>query len=397
MPNSAESRRVLRGFAALSFCYFAYAGLFGTYAPLWFESLGFGSFAIGVLAAVQSTTRIVGPYAWAALADHHGRRLKWLRLSCALCLLLASGLLFARDFLGVALVVAALFLATSAVVPLSEAALAAWLSRESELDTGRYGRVRLWGSVGFIASVLLAGWVLDHLQLSHSLTFPLMVLLLLAALLVSARRLRVDEEAVAKSQDGQAQGAWAILCKPEVAWFFTGVFFTVLAHVALYAFFSLYLVQHGHSQTMVGIIWAVGVMAEIAWFALQGRWIHLLHMHTWLVLAAMAAALRFVGIAAWGEHLLMLMLLQLTHALTFAAQHTACISVVSSHFQGHLRGRGQALYGVLGYGLSGVLGGVLGGWLSDHLGLESVFWAASVCALLGAASAWQARRAQQLA
>jgi PPP family 3-phenylpropionic acid transporter len=394
MSNPVQGRRVLRGFAALSFCYFAYAGLFGTYAPLWFESLGFGSFAIGVLAAVQSTTRIVGPYAWAALADHHGQRLKWLRLSCALCLLLAAGLLFSRGFVSVALVVAALFLATSGVVPLSEAALAAWLSREGELDASRYGRVRLWGSVGFIASVLLAGWVLDHLHLAHGLTFPVLVMLLLACLLFAAHRLQVEEEAVAKAHADQAGGAWAIVCKPEVAWFFTGVFFTVLAHVALYTFFSLYLVQHGHSKTMVGVIWAVGVMAEIAWFALQGRWIHLLHMHTWLVLAGLAAALRFAGIAAWGGHLTVLLLLQLTHALSFAVQHTACISVVSSHFQGRLRGRGQALYGVLGYGLSGVLGGVLGGWLSDHLGLESVFWAASGCALLGAVAAAQARRAQ---
>ena len=89
----------------------------------------------------------------------------------------------------------------------------------------------------------------------------------------------------------------------------------------------------------------------------------------------------------------MLLLAQATHAITFAAHHAACIALVNRLFPGRLRGRGQALYTTLGYGLSGVLGGVGGGWVIAHLGFAAVFWAAAACALLAWACARQATRA----
>jgi PPP family 3-phenylpropionic acid transporter len=87
-----------------------------------------------------------------------------------------------------------------------------------------------------------------------------------------------------------------------------------------------------------------------------------------------------------------LVLAQLAHAITFAAHHAACITLVQRHFPGRLRGRGQALYTTLGYGLSGVLGGIGGGWLISHLGYAAVFWAAAACAVLAAACVAQAAR-----
>ena len=86
----------------------------------------------------------------------------------------------------------------------------------------------------------------------------------------------------------------------------------------------------------------------------------------------------------------MLVFAQCLHMLSFAAQHSACIAVITRHFPGRLRGRGQALYAVLGYGASGVVGGVFGGAMTKSLGLTSVFWAASAVAV---AAAWCCRRA----
>lgn len=96
-----------------------------------------------------------------------------------------------------------------------------------------------------------------------------------------------------------------------------------------------------------------------------------------------------MGLDAWP---VALVLAQLSHALTFAAHHAACIDLVHRHFPGRLRGRGQALYTILGYGISGVLGGVGGGWLIDRLGHAAAFWAAGVTALAALACAWQAQR-----
>jgi len=171
------------------------------------------------------------------------------------------------------------------------------------------------------------------------------------------------------------------------------VFLTVLAHTSLYAFYSLYLSSLGYPKGAIGLLWAIAVTAEVLWFRFQGRWTHRLSVHGWLLAAALTTALRMAAIAAFGGHAVVLVIAQCLHALTFAAQHSACIAVISRHFPGRLRGRGQALYAVLGYGASGVIGGVAGGALSEAFGFSAVFWAAAAAALGGVVCC---RRAMQL-
>ena len=95
-------------------------------------------------------------------------------------------------------------------------------------------------------------------------------------------------------------GALSVLRQPVVAWFFAGVFLTVLAHTSLYAFYSLYLASLGYGNGEIGLLWAIGVVVEVVWFYFQGRWLHRLSMHGWLIVAALASALRFALIAAFG-------------------------------------------------------------------------------------------------
>ena len=89
-------------------------------------------------------------------------------------------------------------------------------------------------------------------------------------------------------------------------------------------------------------------------------------------------------------------LAQALHALTFAAHHTACTALLSEYFPGRLRGRGQALYTVIGYGIPGVIGAVCGGWLSEQLGLASVYWLSLLISLLASLTAWQVWRLRPL-
>lgn len=143
----------------------------------------------------------------------------------------------------------------------------------------------------------------------------------------------------------------------------------------------------------MGALWAVSVAVEIVFFATQGRWYRWLTAHGWLQVSASATALRFAAIVAGGVWMPVLVLAQMAHAITFAAHHAACIALVQRHFPGRLRGRGQALYTTLGYGLSGVLGGVGGGWLISHLGYAAVFWAAAGCAVLASGCVVLSQRA----
>ena len=98
------------------------------------------------------------------------------------------------------------------------------------------------------------------------------------------------------------------------------------------------------------------MIAEIGWFYLQGRLIGRFPMERWLVICAAATALRLALTGGLGESLVALVIAQAVHALTFATHHTACISMVTTHFPGRLRARGQALFTVIGYGFGGVVG-----------------------------------------
>jgi len=388
----------LKRFSALTCCYFAAIGLFNPYAPLWFQSLGFSTLAIGGIASLQSWTRVFAPYAWSWAGDHSGRRVELIRLASAAAVLCALGLLLAQALTGlegtprmvaVAVMAALLFVANGGVVPLFEAQLAHLLNRaDGSMDSRRYGRVRVWGSVGFLAAVASFGALLERVGIA---AFPVFVAVMNGLLLMAALRLPVTRDEATHTEP--APPVLPVLRRPEVAWFFASVFFVVLAHTSLYAFFSLYLVELGYGKSAVGGLWAVSVVVEIAFFWTQGRWFPRLQPHQWLLVVALVTALRFVATAAGGASPVVLVLAQLTHAITFAAHHAACIVLVNRYFPARLRGRGQALYTVLGYGLSGLLGGLGGGWVISRLGFAAVFWCAAVCALAGCYAAWRSLRA----
>jgi MFS transporter, PPP family, 3-phenylpropionic acid transporter len=381
-PISAAPRAIWP-YALLSFAYFAGMGLFNPYAPLWLESLGWGPLAIGALASLQSWTRVIAPYAWAWLGDHTGRRTDLIRLGAVLCCFAAWALTWQHGHVvGVLVCAAVLFLANSAVGPLYEAALSQALTTERGLDTARYGRARLWGSVGFIAAVAGFGSLLQWRGVAD---FPWWVLAMSVGLFLASGCLPGGREAHPAGEAAPAIGP--LLRQPRVRWFFATVAMTVLAHSVLYAFFSLYLSSLGLGSQIVGLLWALGVLAEVIFFATQGRFMSRRSPMWWLQLAAWVTAIRFalMGAAPWA--LWLLVPLQILHAFTFGAHHAASVAMVSSLFPGRLRSRGQALYSVLGYGLPGVLGGLGAGWLIEHGGYLSAFTAACICGLLGAVCA----------
>lgn len=382
----------LGAFAVLSALYFGFVGYFNPYLPLWLKELGFGTFAIGVLSAVQSLTRVISPYAWGWLSDHTGQRVWLMRVAAMAAFACAWGLVATPRWVAPGLpyvggVLFLMFLNTSAMMPMAEAAMAQQVSAGGRLDVGRYGRVRVWGSVGFVLTVVVFGFWFERGGLAG---FPWGAVAMLGGLVLAAWRLPAGREATPHASPTPPLGP--VLARPAVRWFFVSLSLMILAHIALYAFFSLHLDALGYGKRMVGLLWAVSVIVEIAWFLVQGRWLDRWPLGHWLAGACALASLRFAATAGLGAHLWVLVLAQAAHAITFAAHHTVAIAFISRHFPDRLRGRGQALFTVLGYGVPGLVGGIAGGALSEALGFAAVFWAASGIAALGALAAWQCAR-----
>ncbi len=386
VPAATAGPRQLVPFAALSGTYFAHIGFFNPYLPLWLKEQGLPLLAISLLASVQSVTRVFAPYAWGALSDHTGERVKLLRISAALALVASAGLWMPGNAWWIGLVLLLLFTNTSSMMSLTEAAMAHLVAG----DWGRYGRVRLWGSAGFMVTVFAAGAWFERGGMG---SFPAWTALTLAGVLACTLWLPDVREEPHQAGSAPAGAVGAVLRRPVVRWFFASLFFHVMAHFAVYAFYSLYLDSLGYSKATIGMLWAVSVAVEIAWFYLQGRLLGRFGMARWLVVCAVATAIRMGMTAAMGAWLAALFVAQLLHALTFATHHTACIALVSRYFPGRLRGRGQALFTVTGYGCGGVLGVLAGGAIASRWGFAVMF---GVATLLGVAATLCALRVQRL-
>lgn len=378
------TRRQLLPFSALSASYFAHIGFFNPYLPLWLKEMGYGLLAVSLLMIVPSVTRLIGPLAWGWLSDHTGERVRLLRYAASAALLISLGLWVDGGTAWLAAVLFFMFLHTSAMMPMSEAALAHLVSAGGAFDAKRYGRVRLWGSLGFLVTVFAAGAWFELWGLGHFPAWTVASMLLVTASVWCLPDLKEDHAA----HETQPT-LWPVLRQRPVPWFFASAFFHVLAHMGLYIYFSLHLDALGYGKTVIGLMWAVSVVVEIVWFYTQGRWLPRLSLTAWLLLCALLTALRMALTAGWASVWGVLLFAQCLHAFTFATHHAACIALLSQHFPGRLRGRGQALYTVLAYGVPGVLGGLVGGMISSGLGLPAVFWACSVCALLAAACSWR--------
>jgi PPP family 3-phenylpropionic acid transporter len=377
MPKGAVGVRQLAPFALFSACYFAHAGFFVSYLPLWLKSQGMGLVTISMLTSTQAATRLFAPYGWGALSDHTGQRVLLLRY-CAVAALVASfGLAMDWGLAGLAAVLLLLYTHTSAMTPMSEAALAELVSRDGGFDARRYGRVRLWGSIGFMLSVLVFGMWFDHFGMQ---SFPVLTCATLVLLVASSAWMPNTREAAHAQEPRPPIGP--ILRQQPVRWLFICCCFQVLSHTGINVFFSLYLDALGYSKTTIGLLWAVSVTAEVGWFYSQNRWLPRFSLPGWLVISAATMALRMLLTASSANVLWVLVLAQTLHAITFAAHHGVCISLLSHHFPGRLRGRGQALYTVLGYGCPGVLGAWAGGYLSAKYGLAQVYWASLAMSLI---------------
>lgn len=371
-------------YAAFSASYFTHVGFFNPYLTLWLKDIGLSLLAISVLTSIQAASRLYAPYGWGLLADKSGSRIRWIRFCSSIAFASSIGLWWQGGFAWLFVVLFVMFTNTSAVMPMCEATLSQAVTRDGVFDVKRYGRVRVWGSVGFLVAVFAAGAWFEHFGMAY---FPAWATITIGLVMLSAYRLP-DIKETAHSHLASAS-IWPIVRKPQVRWFFITLFFHVLSHIGIYVFFSLYCDYLGYSKIMIGALWAISVIVEIAWFFSQAYWLKRFNLTTWLLVCAVTMALRTLLTAGAAEVLWILLIAQALHAITFAAHHTVCIALMSDYFPGPLRGRGQALYTVIGYGLTGVLGALAGGYLSTHFGLRSIYWVSLGISLAASLSAWR--------
>lgn len=366
-------------FAAFYFAFFAYVGAYSPYIALYLDARGFPAEQIALILALPHVARIFVPAFWGWLADRTGWRRAIVVVACALPVAGFTLLPAARDLEEVMIVFAAMGLFSAAAMPVVEAMTFASIAGEPE----RYGRIRLWGSLGFVAAVLGTGALLDARPAEALI--PVIVALasgaLVCAFALPSSRYRAPE--------GDSPPFLGLLQRADVAGLFAACFCMTVAHGALYTFYTLYLVEHAYSKSLAGLLWTLGVLAEIAVFAWLPALMRRYRLREILIASFLAAGVRFVAIG-WGvDSLAVLVAAQLLHAATFGTFHAASVAAVNRVFTGGLQVRGQALFSSLAYGLGGSAGALLAGLAWTPLGAPWTFTISSGFGLAGAVLVWR--------
>lgn len=355
------------------FFYFAFIGAFSPYFGLYLQSLSFSAWDIGLLMSQMQLMRLFGPNLWGWVADRFGHRVAIIRLAGVIGLAGFLAFFWLDRLPGMLLAMAVLAFFWSAALPLVETLTFDHLREERV----RYSSIRLWGSVGFIVAVMGTGALLDLVEpvgVLWTCTFILAGILGFAMVLPDSAR----QQATA----GELPIA-SVLRQPKVIALMAACLAMSAAHGAFYVFYSIHLSANGYAKTGVGLLWSLGVLAEIAVFMLMPRISRRFSLRDILLVSFAAAVLRFLLMGWAVDSVATMIFVQLLHGLTFGAYHAAAIAAVNLWFPGKSQGRGQALYSSLSFGAGGLLGALVSGATWDDWGAGWTFSLGSVFALAG--------------
>jgi MFS transporter, PPP family, 3-phenylpropionic acid transporter len=361
------------------FFYFAALGALVPYWGLYLQDRGFGAVEIGQLMAVLMATKVLAPNVWGWIADRSGRRLPIVRLASGLATLIFGGIFIVQGFWGVTLVMALFSFFWNASLPQVEAATFNHLG----LRIGRYAKIRLWGSIGFVVSVAALGPLVEALGTG---LVPKTVLALFLAMWISSL---VFPEGPSHPRQADPVSLRRLLMQREILAFLSACLLMQVSHSQYYTFFSIYLKESGYQGTAIGALWAWGVVAEVLVFVVMHRLLERFGARRVLLGSLLLAAVRWLLIGHFVTNPWVLIGAQALHAATFGTFHASAIHLVHHYFPGRVQGRGQALYSSLSFGAGGAIGSLAGGYLWEGFGPVASFSLAAGIAAIGALVVWR--------
>ncbi|HAS6252677.1 TPA: 3-phenylpropionate MFS transporter [Vibrio vulnificus] len=352
--------------------FFAY-GVYLPFWSLWFKEQGVSSTDIGLLVGIGLATRCVANMVITPRihkAEHIMPALRW--LSFAALIFVGFHFFTGGSFWLMALATVLFNLCCGPVVPLSDA-LANYYARLKMLD---YGRTRLWGSIAFIAGSTVVGYLIALYGTDMILYTALVGVFI--SLLLSMRSANVMPVTRSEHHSERPKLTQLLTDGPVVKFLLLAALIQG-SHAAYYSFSAIYWQQAGHSEEIIGYLWSLGVVSEVAVFALSKRLFAGWSLRALFVAASIGVMLRW-GITASTALLLGLVLVQLLHGVTFAMAHIAAIQYIQNSEE-HKMVALQALYNALPLGAFIAAMTAFSGWGFEHWG-ANVFWVMAAMGLV---------------
>ena len=364
---------------------FLVVGCYLPYFPVWLDWRELNADQIAVLLAAPLFTRILCTPVISFIADRVGGR-RTILIALAWGSLLSFMLLWmAQGFWQLLLASIVLAVNFTTVMPLIETVAVSGL-RNGSID---YGRVRLWGSLSFIIASFGSGIIIG--KAGAETVLPLLVaattLMVLGAHLLPRELAGQGAAAPSVLRGLKLEDAFRLVRTPLFLLFLLAASLIQASHSLLYSFGTLNWRAQGFPDGIIGLLWSVGVIAEVGLFVVSGRAIAACGTARLLLLAGLAATLRW-GVMAVEPPLWATAVLQTLHAMSFGAAHLAAI-----HFLTHAvpEDRAATAQGVYAAVVGGIVMGSLtlaSGPLYRSFGGEA-YVAMAVLALIGAGCAWR--------
>jgi MFS transporter, PPP family, 3-phenylpropionic acid transporter len=343
-------------------CMFGMVGIYQPFFPVWLADRGLSAAEIGLLLAAGSLVRATANPLVARYADTRTERKQlvvWLAFGG---IVTACMMLPAYGFWPVLLLTLLHMAVQAPVNPLGENLILLNL-RARGLD---YGQLRAWGSAAFILTSMGFGVFLEGRTPDW-----MMYLFIISLAMIWLAAQRLPEITVVPSVKSRPP-IRSLLSSRLFLLFLACAAMNMASHAVLTGFGTLHWKAAGHSEGLIGFLWAVGVISEIALFAWAKPLLKRIGIPGMLMLGAGCAFVRWVGTGATGE-LWLLIPMQILHGFTFGATHLAGMTFIQRHIAPGMSASAQALYSSLGMGAAMGLTLAVSGWLYAHLGGEA-FW-----------------------
>jgi len=339
-------------------------GLHQPFFPVWLKAKGLADGQIGAILAGGQLIRLVATPVVTYLADRAGILSYAIVICCFATAIAFIGVGLADSFTMILIGVVITGLVWSPLVPLVDAYGLAGVARRT-LD---YGRIRVWGSVAFMAANIVGGIVLTVIAPDYIVWMIWASLVPLAIVSVMLVHDRADRS-VAPSGPGFFNRRFVLIMIAAAL--------LQASHAVYYGFASIHWKAIGYSGFTVGTLWAVAVLSEIVMFWVATRFTRDWRPTTFLLIGGAGGLARWV-LMAFDPPLWINGSLQLLHAAGFGLVHLGTMSYLAARLPAHQRASGQGTVSVA-IGGAMALSTLIAGYLYARAGVTAYFAMAALC------------------
>lgn len=353
------------------FLYFGVMGVFLPYFNLYCYHLKFTGFEIGTLSAVRSVALILFSVGWGTLADRFQIRRPIYILCNFISVAIWAFYFYTTMFWPMLLITVFYGIFYAPIISFLEAFTMDVLAEKKKT----YGRIRAWGTIAFIITVIIVGRIIDLYSIKI-----ILILIFSGSLIQALISFKIPDIQVKKKASFFPKAK--VLLKRRVLVFLFCAFLMLVSHGTYYGFYSIHLENLGYGKTFIGISWAVASMAEIIVMIKSDMIFHRFSIDNVLVFSFMVAAFRWFMLF-FVDSPATILFLQIFHAFSYGTFHMASILYVDSLTPDEAKTLGQAVNNAVSYGLGLMVGFFINGYLFEILGTYTLFMISGFIALIG--------------